>query len=427
MFVCLTPCMSLGLASSEPAAAANEFEPQKTFVVIAGVLQWPSKNGVSGFATEHRKDQELYDTLEKRGVPKEQMTLLLDSEATIEGMRNALVSVLERTTPGTTFIFYYAGHGGKDSFMNYDNHIGGFYHSEITKAVKEHFKGENVLLMADCCYSGGLGVVAKELAAAGFKAASLTAADILNASTGNWTFTQTILDALNGSVLCDGNNDGVITLGEAAAEVASEMAYREHQANGYTLAGLTDSWQLAKTKGTPIELGPAPGNFKLKEYVQAPNGKHPRIGRIIGWLNGQYLVGFYDYSDKKLVPFDPEQLSAVEYKTFEPGTTIAVAWRKEPVAAKVVRQQHGFHHVSYLGWPDCFDEWVHGNRLLGSPEEHPVRQDIVLVERKDRWCPATIVLADTEQKRYFVHYVGEEATADEWVPETRLKKVDPAP
>ena len=455
LFACLLPCMFLNLAFSEPAAAANAFDPQRTYAVIAGVLQWPAKNDVPGFDTQNRKDQELYDTLAQRGVPREQMILLLDSDATLEGTRKALNSVLERTTPDSTFIFYYAGHGGSDVFINYDTQNGLLHHSEITKAVKRYFKGQNVLLLADCCQSGGIGVAAKELAGAGFKAASLASADVLTVSTGNWTFTQAILDALNGSVLCDFNNDGVITLRETIADVASEMNYRERQACGYVLAGLPDFWQLARTKGVPMTAGPAPGRFKFREYVRTPhengprhghivgllggqylelidsqempNGKEPGVGRIVGWINGQYLVEFYGYSEKKLLPFEPAQLSAIEFKTYEPGAIVVVSWRKEPVAAKVVRRQHGLHQISYLGWPDYWDDWVLGDRILGSPAQHPVRQDIVLVERQGRWSPAEIIKTDPQQHRFFIHYIGEEAAEDQWVPETRLKRVNSAP
>ena len=399
MFKHLLSCMSLGTPSV--AAAATDFEPQRTYAVIAGVLEWPADKAIGGFAKENRKDRELYDTLERIGVPKEHMTLLLDEQATFEGMCKALSTVLEHTTPDSTFVFYYAGHGGRDSFLNYDYVVNEkekccFYHAEITEAVKKHFKGRNVLLLADCCHSGGLGVVANNLAAAGFKAASLTSADITVGSTGNWTFTQSILDALNGSVLFDSDNDGFITLGETAAEVASEMAFRESQPFGYTLAGIPDSWRLCRTSGAPLSQGPAPGSFQLKEYVKAPDEKDTRVGRIVGWETGRYLVEFYGYSEKKRVVCEPAQLGAITLKTYEPGKMVTVSWRKEPVAAKVVKQQNGFHLVSYIGWPS------------------------------DKWVPATIIATDSGNKRYYIHYVGDEAVWDEWVTDNRMKRIDPA-
>ena len=64
---------------------------------------------------------------------------------------------------------------------------------------------------------------------------------------------------------------------------------------------------------------------------------------------------------------------------------------------------------------------------IGSPAVHPVRQDIVLVKRQAKWYPAEIITTDAKQHRYFIHYIGEEAAADEWVTDPRLKKINPAP
>ena len=414
---------------ASPAATKTDFEPQRTYALIVGVLEWSDKS-VSSFSKKNRKDRELFDTLARTGVPKTNMTIVLDDKATLRGMRKGLSTVLERATPDSTFIFYYAGHGSPGAFLNYDCKSNGnegrsFNLSEITAAIKKHFKGRNVLLMADCCYSGGLGAVANDLAAAGFRAASLTSADAIVESSGNWTFSQTILDALNGGVFFDSNNDGVITLGETAAEVSSEMAFRERQLSGCTFAGLSKSWRFARTKGTTVSPGPAPGSFLLKEYVRAPYEKKTRVGRIVGWEKGRYLVEFYDYTEKTRVAFTPAQLSAVKFKQCEPGKTVTVSWRKEPVAARVVRAQNGFHLVSYIGWPSYWQEWVLADRILGDPAEHPPLKNVVLVEWGDKWWPATIMTTDPEKKRHYVHYVGYGKTYDEWVTDERMRRIDP--
>jgi len=412
-----------------PAAAATDIEPQRTYALIVGVLGWSDKS-VSSFSKKNRKDRELFDTLARTGVPKTNMTILLDDKATLRGMRKGLSTVLGRATPDSTFIFYYAGHGSPGAFLNYDCTSNGkeersFNLSEITAAIKKHFKGKNVLLMADCCYSGGLGAVANDLAAAGFKAASLTSADATVESSGNWTFSQTILDALNGSVFFDSNNDGVITLGETAAEVSSEMKFRERQLSGCTFAGLPKSWRLARTKGATVPPGPAPGSFPLKEYVEAPYEKETRVGRIVGWEKGRYLVEFYGYTEKTRGAFTPAQLSAVKFKQCEPGKTVTVSWRNEPVAARVVRLQNGFHLISYIGWPSYWQEWVLADRILGDPAQHPPLKNVVLVEWGGKWWPATIMTTDSEKKRYHVHYVGYGKTYDEWVADKRMRRIDP--
>jgi len=392
---------------------AAGLDPERTFAVIVGYLG-------TDFAHANRQDQELHDTLARKGVPTNHMTILLEEQATAEGTRAALSNMLERATPDSTFIFYFAGHGNPGQCCTCGE---GFDVSDITVAVKKQFKGRNVLLMADCCYSGGLGTVATNLAAAGFKAASLTSADAIVESSGNWTFTQTILGALNGNVLLDEDHDGFVTLGEAVAEVASEMKFREHQLSGYTPAGLPDSWRLARTNGAPVCAEPAPGTFALKQYVNAPR-EDELVGRVIGWETGRYLVDFVDYSNKTQSLFESSQLGVIEFKTFETGKIVTVSWRKEPVAAKVVRQQNGFHWISYVGWPSSWDECVLSDRILGDPTKHPPHTDFVLVEWKSNWYPATIIATSNDAQSWYIHYVGDDPKWDEWVTDSRMKRID---
>src|SRR4051812_14920866 len=78
-----------GSRSSSSAAVASEggarFEPAQTFAVIVGTLSFRDPS-LTSFAARHRKDQELYDVLAARGVPRNQMTLLLDAQATRAAM-----------------------------------------------------------------------------------------------------------------------------------------------------------------------------------------------------------------------------------------------------------------------------------------------------------------------------------------------------
>ena len=103
----LLSVLALCAIASAPAAAAAGFEPEKTYAVIAGVLEWPSSAGLTPYAKENRKDRELFETLARSGVPTNQMMLLLDEAATLEGMQKALSNVLERATPDSTFVFYF--------------------------------------------------------------------------------------------------------------------------------------------------------------------------------------------------------------------------------------------------------------------------------------------------------------------------------
>ena len=65
-------------------------------------------------------------------------------------------------------------------------------------------------LIAAVCPQRGMKLIAEALASRKTPCFSLTSAGLENVSTGNWTFTQCILDGLAGSPLIDTNEDGNI-------------------------------------------------------------------------------------------------------------------------------------------------------------------------------------------------------------------------
>src|SRR5262249_32576472 len=142
--------------------------------------------------------------------------------------------------------------------------------SEVADLLKKHFKGGRVLLMADCCHSGGLKQVADDLAKANIKAASVTSAEASNLSCGNWTFTHAVLDALRGERLVDADGDGVVTLGELVGEVAAAMKYREAQRFGHAYRGVGADFRLGPAHVRKLPAPPKDG-FAVGSYALAPD------------------------------------------------------------------------------------------------------------------------------------------------------------
>src|SRR5262245_38319778 len=109
------------------AARADELKPENTCGVLVGVLKWESP-ALGSFSARNRKDQELRDLLVRRGAPARDLALLLDEQATLANIRRSLREVVSQARPGSTFLFYYAGHGslvpGGVAFCNYDHHPG---------------------------------------------------------------------------------------------------------------------------------------------------------------------------------------------------------------------------------------------------------------------------------------------------------------
>jgi len=356
-------------------ARAEEWQPADTHAVVVGVLEW--KSSLTPYSKENRKDLELRDLFIKRGVPASNIETLLDEQATLAKIRDALARTIKRCPAGSTLIVYYAGHGwnvGDDYFFaNYDcepsKNGTSWSLKELGETLATGFKGKRVFLFADCCYSGGLEIVVDRLAKSGISACNLTSASKANASTNNWTFSQSIIDGFRGEPLVDRNGDGEITLGELATEVREAMQNMEGQLNGFASKGIAADFVIGKATG-PRPAGSA--KFPAGCYVETPAGSRDRFGRVVRIDSDQCVVQFYDYCVKRTVKFPAKSLTI---STREPGKALEAL----DVGVK----------------PDCDVEW------------------------KGSWYPATVVKKENE--RWYIHYVGYEKSWDEWVGKDRIK------
>ena len=360
-----------------PASSqTEEWEPKKTYAVIVGVLEW--KNGLAPFPKRNRKDQELRDLLIKRGTPTENVTMLLGKEATLAKIRKAITQTLSKTSKDSTLIIYYDGHGwaagGDFCFGNYDVQSDrkdtAWSLNELAATVTGEFKGSRAFFWADCCYSGGLKVVVNKLAGRKIASFSLTSASTENASTRNWTFTQSLLDGLSGSPLIDTNGDGLITLGELRDEVRDAMNHMEGQKHGFKVNGLDDSFILAKASGHLTKVPKA--KYRLGSYVRA-KGKYGRIIGVTGSEADEYLVQFYNYTEKVVKQYAESDLILSTRKPrvstrrrpqvarMEPDCK--VKWRGAWYDAKVLKKKPGYWYIHYVDDDDSWDEWVGPDRI----------------------------------------------------------------
>jgi hypothetical protein len=362
------------------AQPTTDLVPAHTYAVIAGVLQW-QQPGLMGWPTKHRKDEELRDVLLKRGVPASHLATLLDEQATYSRIKRAIHATCRRAAADAeaTLIVYYCGHGGPCGggdmcFMNYDVIPGepqrtGLLASDLAAMISKDFKGKRVLLLADCCYSGGLAKAAETLGKSGLQAASLTSADTTVVSTGNWTFTQTVIDALEGSALADKNGDGIITLDELAGEVGDAMKFLEHQRSGYAKFGLAGTFRIGPTKTAESSRNARAGDYRIGEYVAALDDSGQRAGRLVGIHDGKLVVQFYDYSEKRTVELAVTKVAGLPPDGKLPGqhaekpAEIEVEWKGSWYLATVIKTDGKKTHIHYVGYPNSEDEWVAKERI----------------------------------------------------------------
>lgn len=309
-FILLTLLLGarIGWAASDSNAAPT-WNPATTYAVIVGVLHWREGN-LATYPTDGRQDEQLYRTLLARGVPASHVQLLLDEDATLAGIRRAITDVASAAPAESTFIFYYAGHGLKKGhevrFANYDVEEDNtpetsLSPNEIARLLNEHFKGHYVWLMADCCYSGALKQVVDSVARKGKAGVSLTSADESSRSTGNWTFTETVIAGLRGQSP---------TLEDLSEAVGSAMQCREQQHYGFYNKGWSPNTVMAQ------------GNAKRKPRKESCASADASGG-------------------------------------------VQVEWQGKWYAAQILKQDGQKYFIHYSGYEAKWDEWVGPDRIRG--------------------------------------------------------------
>lgn len=440
------PTTKTSAATVEPApkatlATSPLLAGPSTYAVIVGVLSF-DEPGVAGWSKDRRKDRALHDALRARGVPAENMALVLDDAARHEEVRSAVKRMSQRAGPGSTLLFYYAGHGVRDGrgrpyFVAFDSRSKdmertGIAIAQVAATVREHFRGDRVLFMADACYSGTLAeaveVVARPTEGKAVKAASLTSADASNLSTNNWTFTQTVLDGLAGDGLMDRDRDGIVSLGELSEAVADAMKYREKQRHGFVTRGIDRAQAVAEAvTGSPA--AGSPEAMRPGQYVMAPRpgGGGSAVAQIRAARGAERTVRFYDYNHATDDEVAATDLTAIAFERHPVGSKLRVFWGHALWNAEVLETDGDFHFITYPGWGPEWNEWVMSDRIAGNggTDDKGEIAEVVEVEWRGKWWPAEV--RRQEGDRYLIRYVGYGPEWDEWVTDARMRRAASRP
>ncbi len=343
-----------------PLARAEEtWDASKTWVFMVGVLEWQDASYES-YPQKDRRDAELAALFQRRGVPKEQIRFFKDKEATRERMAVEFEQFLEKADG--TLIVYYAGHGTKEEdgttyFIPYD---AGESLSEtawaipsLFDAIEEHFKGERVFLFADCCNSGAL---SEEAQKRDQSYASLAACRFDSESTGNWTFTESLLAGFGGDPRVDADRDGKTTFGELAKFTELEMAFAEGQLASFSVTKFPDNLVLASAAPLP--------HPRYGERVMIGKGDDATVARVMEADLNRVKIRPYGY-DAKEEWVDSSRVKPWSPKNYAEKTDVRVFWPDDGqwYDATVLDGKLGIHRIHYKGYGDEWDEWVSPDRI----------------------------------------------------------------
>lgn len=398
---------------------AETFDPKNTYVFITGVLKWQDKNCLSPFSDVHRKDWELKDQLVKMGVPTANIISLTDDKATLAAMQKAFTDLSKKCTDKSTFIFYYAGHGIKKEreyyFANYDIDCGkckktGFGLSYLSNELLAMNKSKTIMFWADCCYSGALLEQGKKVKEAGRNCLVFSSATASNTSTGNWTFTQTLLD-------CFRNTSRTLNSTYISSELANAMKYREHQLGGYYSSFTTDyAFSAMKVVKIPIDKRILDGSkFHLLEYAYGMHEKKWKPVRIMATKDWKtYTSRFYFYSDYLDEELGMDKLKQVYFIKHKKDDKVKVTWETKQYDAVILEAKDDFYYIKYEGYDDSYNEWVMYDKI------HTGNEKKAQIEEHGSWYPGEIM--EEKDGKYFIRYDGFDFSWDEWVTSDRIKK-----
>jgi len=349
--------------------ADSTWQPASTVVYMIGILEWKDSE-LATYDKVNRQDDRLFSILKNRGVLSKNICFLKDSQATLDKCLSKLTEAAEKGDKDSTFFFYYAGHGtldrkSKDAyFLNYDCNTEQTEKTclslkKIGKIISQSFKGNRVILCADCCYSGNLSHVADLLYKTGKKACVFTSASASNYSTGRWTFTMSLCDALSGNPAVR-PGDGNITVGDAAAYIYENMKHADFQLSHFSVTeNFSDNFVVSSIKRDQA----LPEGSVIGKYKQALWDNKWYNVRILDENNDKVKIHYLGYEDTWDEWVSYVTLRDIPFSVYPENTKIKVEWDGQWYSATILKVKDVFHLISYTGYGDEWNEWVASNRI----------------------------------------------------------------
>lgn len=341
----------------------KQWDPKQTWVFMVSLVEWKDAARLAPFPQKNRKDIVLRDTLKRRGVPASQIVFLQDQAATTATVERQFDDFLKKPAPGDWIFVYFAGHGDRDDaddtpyLITYDvyDRNKGWQFDSIPDSIERSFRGSHAIIALDNCFSGTMADVVKSRPRK-VSYGVLTSSLANEISTGNWTFTESLIAALNGEAYVDRDRSATVTFAELGKNSEVDMLFGEEQMATILFTGNFDPATI---------IGPAvvASKPRIGERVEAMSIQDWYKGIIVDSKPGQQKIHYYGFesSDDEWVP--DSKLRIPKPTQFAKDTKVEVYWLKKWWPATVMDARGGSHYITYDGFGKEWDEWVASKRI----------------------------------------------------------------
>jgi len=264
------------------AQPLTQFSGRK-YALIIGISRYRnSAEGIPDLEFADTDARSIYQFLQTRSggqFAPEDMLLLINEQATADGIREALAGFISRASPDDLLLIFIAGHGAADpsSPQNYyvianDTRVANISGTAIAmvdlrKYVERNVRAKRIVLLLDTCHSAGLSaettrrlgnnlanLYLEKLLYQEEGRAIMTSSDVNEPSResqkwggGHGVFTYYVLEGLKGGADVDG--DRLVSVGELFRYVRQHVRLdTEFRQNPRMLVGANENLTLAATR-----------------------------------------------------------------------------------------------------------------------------------------------------------------------------------
>lgn len=359
----LTSALFACLFSNVSAQNQANWNPKKTWVFFVSLLEWKDAENFESFPKENRRDAVFLNVLRQKGVPENQIVSLRDRVATMDNIQKSFETFLTKAPEDDSIFVYYSGHGYKtDSretyLASYDAGIKterSWSVTSIPKMIELYSKSRQAIIAIESCYSGTIvDEIKKRRSRVSY--AVFASSPSNSTSTGNWTFTESLIYGFRGDSFVDKNKDGKITFSELGQNLYDDMLFADEQLSQSLLTGDFD-------EQSQITVAKKGNSARVGDRIEAFDGEDWYKAIITDARNGEFKIHYYgsEYEDEYVsadrIRQPPKQ------KQFKVGEQVEVEVDNEWYPARVLKVVGGAHFVSFDGYDEESNEWVSSEQI----------------------------------------------------------------